>query len=121
MRGHCLPRIGTGRYTSFFSRDAPPLSFYSLSGSPLSRVGREGGAWRWLEERGERRGGKRRLRMACCSIYRWGGGHSWARTPRILRAKGGGGLLHKVRTLLQWDPEARGGVHNPDPMRAQVW
>ena len=33
--------------------------------------------------------------------------HSWARTPRILRARGG--LLHKVRTLLQWDPEARGG------------
>ncbi len=34
--------------------------------------------------------------------------HSWARTPRILRARGG--LLHKVRTLLQWDLEARGGV-----------
>ncbi len=50
-----------------------------------------------------------------------GRGHSWARTPRILRAKGGGGLLHKVCTLLQWDSEARGGVHNPDPMRAQVW
>ncbi len=37
--------------------------------------------------------------------------HSWARTPRILRARGGWGfgLLHKVRTLLQWNPEARGG------------
>ncbi len=34
--------------------------------------------------------------------------HSWARTPRILRARGRG-LLHKVRTLLQWNPEARGG------------
>ncbi len=33
---------------------------------------------------------------------------------------GGGGLLHKVCTLLQWDPEARGGVHNPDPLLAQV-
>ncbi len=33
----------------------------------------------------------------------------------------GGSLLQKVRTLLQWDPEAgRGGVHNPDPLRAQV-
>ncbi len=27
--------------------------------------------------------------------------------PQILRARGG--LLHKVCTLLQWDPEARGG------------
>ncbi len=45
-------------------------------------------------------------------------GHSWARTPRILRAREGG-LLHKVRTLLQWNPEAGGG-HNPDPLRAQV-
>ena len=44
--------------------------------------------------------------------------HSWARTPRILRAREGG-LLHKVRTLLQWNPEAGGG-HNPDPLRAQV-
>ncbi len=33
--------------------------------------------------------------------------HGWAQTPRILRA--GGGLLHKVRMLLPWDPEARGG------------
>ncbi len=32
--------------------------------------------------------------------------HSWARTPRIF--EGWEGLLHKVRTLLQWDPEARG-------------
>ena len=32
-----------------------------------------------------------------------------------------GGLLHKVRKLLQRDPEAEGGwVHNPDPLRAQV-
>ncbi len=33
--------------------------------------------------------------------------HSWARTPRILRAAGG--ILHKVRTLLQWNLEAGGG------------
>ncbi len=34
----------------------------------------------------------------------------------------GGGLLHRVRTLLQWDPETRrGGCHNPDPLRALVW
>ena len=31
----------------------------------------------------------------------------------------GGDLLHKVRTLLQWDQRG-GGVHNPDPLRAQV-
>ncbi len=48
-------------------------------------------------------------------------GHSWTRTPRILRARRGGLLVHKVCTLLQWVPEARGrGVHNPDPLRAQV-
>ena len=38
--------------------------------------------------------------------------HSWARTPRILRA--GGVLLHKVRTLLQW-------FITLTPLRAQVW
>ncbi len=58
------------------------------------------------------------------SVTRTDGGacfhHSWARTPRILRAGGWVSLLHKVRTL--WDPEARGGwVHNPDPLHAQVW
>ncbi len=36
-----------------------------------------------------------------------GGMHSWARTPQILRARGD--LLHKIRTLLQWDPKAGGG------------
>ncbi len=46
--------------------------------------------------------------------------HSLVRTPRVLRA-GGGGLLRRIRTLLQWDPEAEGGVHNPDSLRAQVW
>ncbi len=39
----------------FFFARSPPPSFYSLSGPPLSRVGREGGrgVWRWLRERGE--------------------------------------------------------------------
>ena len=65
--------------------------------------------------------------------------HSECRTFRTLRASpsisgapsiaghgphefwglgGGGGLLHKVCTLLQWDREARaGGGQNPDPVR----
>ncbi len=34
--------------------------------------------------------------------------------------EGWGGGLHQVRTLLQWDLEAGGEVHNPDPLRAQV-
>ncbi len=47
--------------------------------------------------------------------------NSGARTSRSLRARGR--LLRKVRTLLQWDTEARGGGrgYNPDPLRAQVW
>ena len=44
--------------------------------------------------------------------------HSWARTPRIFGARGGF-LLHKIRTLIQWDPEAWEG-QDPDPLRAQV-
>ncbi len=47
------------------------------------------------------------IRYFCCAYTRKYVKHSWARTPRILRARGD--LLHKLRTLLQWDPEARGG------------
>ncbi len=50
------------------------------------------------------RRGSRQSNIRIFDLY----AHSWARTPQILRARGGG-LLHKVRTLLQWDPEARGG------------
>ena len=44
--------------------------------------------------------------------------HSWARTPRILRARGG---VYYIKFVRYYNGIRRlGGVHNPDPLRAQV-
>ena len=51
--------------------------------------------------------GETPLHVRCRDGREEGGTHSWAQTPRILRARGD--LLHKIRTLLQWDPKAREG------------